>query len=133
MSSEIFVRFSAIYGKRYELSDEASNVVDDLFSSTHTRGSPRSSDRLMLDGVLWLLRSVMPECYGLWRAVYHRSRLWRNRGVFDQVLKRLHLKLNDQGVIDLRTEMINSTAVRATRVSSGTGKKEGLMSPPTTL
>ncbi len=46
--------------KRYELSDEAWNVVEDLFTSTHTRGRPRSSDRLMLDGMLWLLRSGAP-------------------------------------------------------------------------
>ena len=34
--------------KRYEPSDEAWNLVADLFTSTHTRGRPRSSDRLML-------------------------------------------------------------------------------------
>lgn len=46
--------------KRYELSDEAWNLVADLFTSTHTKGRSRSSDRLMLDGVLWLLRSGVP-------------------------------------------------------------------------
>lgn len=124
--------------KRYELSDEAWILVADLFTSTHTRGRPRSSDRLMLDGVLWLLRSGapwrdMPECFGPWRTVYHRFRLWRNRGTFEQMLKRLHLKLNDQGLIDLQTWMIDSTAVRATRASSGAGKKGGLMNPQITL
>lgn len=43
--------------KSYELSDEAWDVVADLITPTHTRGRPRSSDRLMLDGVLWLMRS----------------------------------------------------------------------------
>ena len=41
--------------KRYELSDEAWTVVADLFTETHGRGRPRRSDRLMLDGVLWVL------------------------------------------------------------------------------
>ncbi len=40
--------------KRYELSDEAWAVVADLFTAAHVRGRPRSSDRLMLDGVLWV-------------------------------------------------------------------------------
>lgn len=124
--------------KRYELSDEAWNLVADMFTSTHTKGRPRSSDRLMLDGVLWLLRSGapwrdMPECFGPWRTVYHRFWLWRNRGAFEQMLKRLHLKLNDQGLIDLQTWMIDSTAVRATRASSGAVKKGGLMNPQITL
>nr|WP_086937282.1 IS5 family transposase [Pseudomonas putida] len=118
---------------RYELSDEAWNLVADLFTSTHTRGRPRSSDRLMLDGVLWLLRSGapwrdMPERFGPWRTIYHRFRLWRNRGTFEQMLKRLHLQHNDQGLIDLQTWMIDSTAVRATRASSGAGKR-GLDEP----
>ena len=43
--------------KRYELSDEAWGVVSDLFIETHGRGRPRLSDRLMLDGVLWVLCS----------------------------------------------------------------------------
>lgn len=45
--------------RRYELSDEAWGVVSDLFIETHGRGRPRPrlSDRLMLDGVLWVLRS----------------------------------------------------------------------------
>ena len=43
--------------KRYELSEEAWAVVADLFTETHGRGRPRLSDRLMLDGVLWVLCS----------------------------------------------------------------------------
>lgn len=43
--------------KRYELSDEAWTVVADLFTETRGRRRPRLSDRLMLDGVLWVLCS----------------------------------------------------------------------------
>ncbi len=43
--------------KRYELSDEAWDVVSDLIIETHGRGRPRLSDRLMLDRVLWVLCS----------------------------------------------------------------------------
>jgi hypothetical protein len=50
-----------------------------------------------------------------------------HQGTFDLLLKRLHIKLNEQGLIDLETWMIDSTAVRATRASSGAGKKGGLM------
>ena len=60
--------------KRYELSDEAWTVVADLFTETHGRGRPRLSDRLMLDGVLWVLCSGaawrdMPERLGPWSTV----------------------------------------------------------------
>jgi transposase len=92
----------------------------------------------MLDGVLWVLCSGaawrdMPERFGSWTTAYHRFRVWRNRGTFDQMLRRLHLRLNDKGLIDPHTWMIDSTAVRATRASSGAGKKGGLTSLPITL
>ena len=45
---------------------------------------------------------------------------------FNQMLRRLHLKLNDKGLIDPHTWMIDSTVVRATRASSGARKKGGL-------
>ncbi|MCP6695530.1 IS5 family transposase [Pseudomonas donghuensis] len=114
--------------KRYELSDEAWGVVSDLFIETHGRGRPRLSDRLMLDGVLWVLCSGaawrdMPERFGPWSTVYQRFRGWRNLGTFDQMLKRLHLRLNEQGLINLQTWMIDSAAIRATRASSGAGKR----------
>ncbi len=49
------------------------------------------------------------------------------------MLKRLHLRLNEQGLIDLQTWRIDPTAVRVTRASSGTGKKGDLTSLPITF
>jgi len=117
--------------KRYEISDEAWDMVADLFTETRRRGRPRVDDRLMLNAVLWVLRSGapwrdMPEHFGPWSTVYQRFRDWRNRGTFEQMLKRLHTRLNEQGLIDLETWMIDSTAVCATRASSGAGKKGDL-------
>lgn len=37
---------------------------------------------------------------------------WRNRWTFGQMLKRLHISFNEQGLIDLETYMIDSTTVR---------------------
>lgn len=91
--------------ERYELSDEAWALVSDHFTVAQVTGRPRSSDRLILDGVLWVLCSGvawrdMPERFGSWATVYHRFRVWRNCGTFDQMLGRLPLKLNDKGLID---------------------------------
>ena len=56
-----------------------------------------------------------------------------NQGTVEQMLKRLHLRLNEQGLIDLQTWMIDSTAVSATRAPSCARKKGGLPSLPITL
>jgi transposase len=123
--------------KRYELPDAAWELVADLFIEARRGGRPRVDNRLMLNGILWVLCSGaawrdMPERFGPWSTVYQRFRDWRNRGVFYQLLKRLHIRLNEQGLIDLDTWMIDSTAVRATRASSGAGKKGGLKNRKTT-
>lgn len=117
--------------KRYKLSDSFWEMIEDLIPQDQKTGRPRHSDRLMLNGILWVFCSGaawrdMPERFGPWSTVYQRFHDWRNRGTFDQMLKRLHIRLNEQGLIDLYTWMIDSTAVRATRASSGAGKKGGL-------
>lgn len=76
-------------------------MVADLFVEKRNRGRPRLSDRLMLDGVLWVLCSGaawrdMPERFGPWSTVYQRFRTWRDLGTFDQMLRCLYLKRNDQ-------------------------------------
>jgi len=117
--------------RRYELPDAAWELIADLFSREQKMGRPRHDDRLMLNGILWVLCSGaawrdMPERFGPWSTVYQRFREWRDDGAFNQALERLHLRLNQQGMIDLNTWMIDSTAIRATRAASGAGKKGGL-------
>lgn len=117
--------------KRYKLSDSFWEMIEDLITQNQKTGRPRHDDRLMLNGILWVLCSGaawrdMPERFGPWSTVYQRFRDWRNRGSFDQMLKRLHIRLNELGFIDLDTWMIDSAAVRATRVSSSAGEKGGL-------
>ncbi|KPB17082.1 ISPs1 [Pseudomonas syringae pv. syringae] len=77
----------------------------------------------MLNGILWVFCSGAPwrdvlDGLGPWSSVYQRFHDWRNQRVFDQMLKRLQLKLNENRQIDLKTWMIDSTAVRASRSSA---------------
>ena len=113
---------------RYNLSDKAWGIVADLFVGPTRRGRPRREDRKMLNGILWVICSGAPwrdmlDELGPWSIVYQRFRDWRNQRVFDRMLKRLQLKLNENVQIDLKTWMIDATAVRASRSSAGAGKK----------
>lgn len=116
--------------KRYELSDASWELIKDLVSPEQKMGRPRSDDRLVLHGILWILCSGaawrdLPERFGPWSTVYQRFRDWRDDGTFDRILEleRLHIRLNREELIDLDIWIIDSTAVRATRASSGAGKK----------
>ncbi len=60
--------------KRYELSDASWEVIKDLVSSEQKIGRPRSDDRLVLQGILWILGSAaawcdLPERFGPWSPV----------------------------------------------------------------
>ena len=43
--------------KRYELPDAACDLVADIFDEPRRSGRPRTDDRLMLNGVLWVICS----------------------------------------------------------------------------
>ncbi len=63
---------------------------------------------LILNGILWILCSGvawrdLPERFGPWSTVYQQFRDWRDDGTFDQVIERLHIRLNQEGLIDLDT------------------------------
>lgn len=113
---------------RYELSDRSWQLIKGIVSPSQKMGRPRRNDRQMLNGIFWILCSGakwrdLPERYGSWKTVYGRFRRWRDDGTFDAILARLHLRLREDGQMDLDTWMIDSTSIRATRASSGAGKK----------
>lgn len=122
---------------RYELYEQQWQLIKDIVSPSQTMGRPRRDDRQMLNGIFWVLCSGakwrdLPERYGPWSTVYARFRQWRDDGTFEAVLSRLQLQLREDGLIDLETWMIDSTAVRATRASAGGGKKGDPTNPSIT-
>lgn len=113
--------------RRYELTDLQWSVISDLFVSTRT-GRPRRDDRTLLNAIFWVLCSGaswrdLPERFGPWQTAYSRFRHWQRAGLFEALLKRLHLRLDAQGLIDLETWMADATYVRVTRAGTGARKK----------
>lgn len=94
--------------QRYEISNADWDLLSDLFNSPRHTGHPRAADRLMLNGVCWVLSAVaawrdMPERCGPWSTVHQRFRDWRNQGTFNKLLKRMYVKLYEDGLIELDT------------------------------
>ena len=113
---------------RYEISAQRWALIEPIVSPPQHMGRPRRDDRQMLNGIFWILCSGakwrdLPERYGPWKTVYQRFRQWRDDGTFEQVLRHLHLRLREDGLIDLDTWMVDSTSIRATRAASGAGKR----------
>ena len=54
------------------------------------RGRPPKDDRMIVEGILWVLRTGapwrdMPEDFGKWKTIYTRFRRWTISGVWESM------------------------------------------------
>lgn len=125
-------------GRRYELTDDAWDRIEPLLP-TQRRGGRWAEHRTVLNGMFWVLNAGaqwrdMPERYGKWETVYGRYRRWTREGLFDRILARLHVSLDEYGRIDWSVFDVDGTNIRAHRCAAGgagSSKKTGPTSPLT--
>lgn len=117
--------------KRYELSDEQWELIQDLFpdDSQSRRGRPWKPIRATVNGIFWILFSGaswrdMPERYGNWKTVYSNFVRWRKDGTFERVLKRLRMKLNEEKLLDWHIFGVDSSTVKTAKSAAGAKKKD---------
>jgi transposase len=113
---------------RHRLTDEQWNLISDLFPKPAKTGRPPSDRRMILDAVLWMLRTGspwrdMPEEFGPWETVYGLYNDWNATGFLDQILDRLRATQADAGEIDNKLWCIDGTIIRAHRCAAGGGKR----------
>lgn len=116
-------------GRRYELRDEAYERIEPILPKQQP-GGRWADHRTVLNGMFWVLNSGaqwrdMPERYGKWETVYGRFRRWSREGLFEKILHRLHLELDDDGRIDWDVFDVDGTNVRAHQSAAGAAKKGG--------
>jgi transposase len=115
--------------RRHELSDGQWALVVDLLPGMGRQGGGRWRDhRQVVNGLMWKLCTGaqwrdLPERYGPWQTAYERFARWRREGLFDRLLERLRLRLDEEGRIDPELWCVDSTHVRASRSAAGAGKK----------
>ncbi|WP_371628382.1 MULTISPECIES: IS5 family transposase [unclassified Streptomyces] len=112
--------------RRHELSDAEWAVLSRLLPSSGTAGRPRSDDRVVLNGIVWKLRTGsawrdVPERYGSWQTLYTRFRRWALDGTFSRMLRALQAEKDAAGDIDWLVS-VDSTIVRAHQHAAG-GKR----------
>lgn len=124
--------------RRYELGDDQWELIADLFPPEQGNGRPWRNHRSMVNAMLWILNTGspwrdLPERYGPWQTAYNRFNLWRKNGMFDRILQRLQMRLDEEGRIDWDLWCVDGSSVRAHAAAAGAGEKGGATSPPTTL
>ena len=113
---------------RHRLTDEQWNCIADIFPPPAKTGRPPADRRMIVDGILWIMRTGspwrdLPEEYGPWGTVWDLFDKWNNDGTLDEILSRLRAMHIDSGEIDEELWCIDGTVVRAARCAAGGGKK----------
>ena len=117
--------------KRHALSDEQWAQIGPLLPREVGRvARPAKSNRLMVDAMVWILRTGapwrdLPRHFGPWKSVYTRFRRWTQQGVWARVLQQLAQQQ------DSESYLIDATIVRAHQ--DATGAKKGALKPSATL
>ncbi|WP_406517421.1 IS5 family transposase [Streptomyces sp. NBC_00134] len=112
--------------RRHELSDEEWDVLSRLLPRAET-GRPRRDDRVVLNGIVWKLRTGsawrdVPERYGSWRTLYTCFRRWALDGTFSRMLEAAQARKDAVGDIDWLVS-VDSTIARAHQHAAGACKK----------
>lgn len=87
-------------------------------------GRPNAEHRVVLDGILWKLRTGapwrdLPERYGPWSTVYSRFFRWRRAGVWDRLFAAVPARADAAGELDWEVHSVDGTVVRAHRHAAG--------------
>ncbi|MGI5380733.1 IS5 family transposase [Streptomyces sp. CA-251387] len=113
---------------RHELTDQEWELLA-LLIPRATTGRPRVSDRQVINGMVYKIRTGiswrdLPERYGPWQTVYTRFRRYALDGVFTRALQHIQAQADAAGDIDWLVQ-IDSTIVRAHQHAAATGRKGG--------
>jgi transposase len=95
-------------------------------------GKPAHDHRIVVNGILWKLRTGapwrdMPERYGSWSTVHCRLRRWRLAGIWDQVFAAVQQQEDGAGKVDWDVNFLDGTVIRAHQHAAGA--KKGALPP----
>lgn len=109
----------AMNESRMELTDgQWSMIREQLPDRTGKRGRPAKNNRLMINAILWILRTGapwrdLPKCYGSWKSVYTRFSRWSKQGIWDKIFAHFTTSCDNE------SNMIDSSAVKAHQHAAG--------------
>jgi transposase len=111
--------------RRGELTDEQWEKLAPLLPPQKPAVGREAKDhRLILNGILWILRTGapwrdLPERYGPWQTVASRFYRWVKAGVWQRVLEALQQQADAKGAIDWEKHSVDSTIIRAHQHAAG--------------
>jgi transposase len=110
---------------RHELTDDQWERLQPLLPPQipHT-GRPSKDHRIIVNALLWLLRTGapwrdLPEHYGSWKTVASRFYRWQAAGIWQRILSWLQRQADADGKLDWSLHHVDGTIIRAHQHAAG--------------
>jgi transposase len=89
-----------------------------------TVGRPSNDHRMILNGILWILRTGapwrdLPERYGAWETVAGRFYRWGKTGLWLLILQSLQQQADAEGQLDWKVHYVDGSVIRAHQHAAG--------------
>lgn len=89
-----------------DLTDSQWNKINFLFPKPKSVGRPALNPRMVLNAILWILRSGarwrdLPTRYGHWNSIYHKFRQWTELGIFEKILQTVNQDTEKSFLIEI--------------------------------
>jgi len=112
---------------RGELTDQAWSIIAPLLPANQQRGGQWRDHRMVINGILWKLRTGapwrdLPERYGAWQTCADRLYRWRRDGTWYRILAQVQTKSDAVGKLVWEVSIDSSTA-RAHQHVSGARRR----------
>jgi len=112
---------------RGEVTDTAwAQIAPLLPAQTRGRGGRWRDHRVVVNGILWKLRTSapwrdLPERYGKWKTVYSRFVRWQQDGTWDRLLTKAQTESDAVGEVVWEVS-VDRTSIRAHQHAAGAKK-----------
>lgn len=114
--------------RRGEMSNQQWEQIKPLLPphKPHT-GCPAKDHRLIINGILWILRTGapwrdLPERYGPWSTVSGRFYHWRKAGLWQQMFALLQEEADAEGKLNWELHLVDGSVIRAHQHAAGAKK-----------
>ena len=103
---------------RHDMSDNAcEKIKPHVIGEKGKRGGNARNTRQFIDGVFWILRTGapwrdLPSEYGHWKNVHRRYCRWRDKGIWENILERVHINFNRINGLDFFRCVDNNSAYK---------------------
>ena len=97
-----------------ELTDKQWNVIKQYLPKPATTGRPRSNDRMILNGIIYVLISrwsEMPKRYGFKSTANRRLQNWQQKGIWKKILVSAIKTAHLSGKLNLQKISVDSSSI----------------------